>query len=286
MLTGKTTDILSSALGDLPSISPVLMRLSKVTSNPASTAQQVADVVKLDPALSAKMLRLANSAYIGIPRTIDSLKNAVVLLGQKRIYSVALTSGVLLALKKRGEMPFSPKDYWRHSVAVGMIAELVSKSLRRRDFIDSDEAFTAGLLHDIGKLALGCFGADHIKKAAQASREQKIPFFKAEKLNTSHTMAGMLLAKKWNFPPGLCVALSCHHDPAHCAGEKRMVSLVHLSDGVAHLVNVSTFPGETPPQLDADAIALVNVQPELLRAIAGEALQNEKRMEALIECIG
>ena len=152
MLAGKTAAKLLAAIDDLPSLSPVLVRLSKITANPGSSAQQVADVVKLDPALTARIMRLANSAYVGIPRTIDSLKNAVVLLGQKRIYSLALTAGVLLSIKKRGNLPFSHKDFWRHSVAVGMIAESITKNLRRRDSIDNDQAFTAGLLHDIGKL--------------------------------------------------------------------------------------------------------------------------------------
>jgi len=285
MIQDDSTVLLSQEIGDLPSLSQVLMRLSKVTSNPASTAQQVADVVKLDPALTAKVLRLANSAYIGMPRTIDSLKNAVVLLGQKRIYSLAFTAGIVFSFKKKGTLPFSQKDYWRHSVAVGMIAESISKSLHRHDSIDSDEAFTAGLLHDIGKLALGCFNADIMSASIRACMEKKIPFFKAEKVKTSHTLVGLLLARKWNFPPDLCSALACHHAPSDSAAGKRMVSVVHLSDGIAHIVNVSTIPDEAPPELDAGAISLVNVTPERLRAIAGDALQNEKKIESIIECI-
>ena len=285
MARGEIADILSETIGDLPSFSQVLTRLSQITVNPASSAAQVAEVIKLDPALTAKVLRLANSAYVGIPRTIDSLKNAVVLLGQKRVYSLALTSGVLQALKKKEKLPFSQRDYWRHSVAVGMIAESISKSVRRRDTIDSDEAFTAGLLHDIGKLALGCFRAEHIQAAAGRCLENSIPFFMAEQSETSHTTIGGLLARKWNFPEELCNVISCHHGPALSVTGKRMVSTVHLSDGIAHFVNVSTIPGETPPKLDPEAIALINIQPERLRAIAGEALCDEKKIESLIECI-
>ena len=285
MLAGKTAAKLLASIEVLPSLSPIVAKLAQVTASPASSAQQVADVVKLDPALTAKVMRLANSAYVGIPRRINSLKNAVVLLGQKRVYSLALTTGVLLAIKKRADLPFLLKDFWRHSVAVGMIAESISKSLNRRDCIDSDQAFTAGLLHDIGKLAVGCFAAEYIRAAVQDCRGNNIPFFKAEKVNTSHMMVGLLLARKWNFPPDLCSSLACHHDPAQSAGGKRTVAIVHLSDGIAHLVNVSTIPGETAPQLDTDAIALVDIQPERLRTIVGEVLQNEKKAESMIECI-
>jgi putative nucleotidyltransferase with HDIG domain len=285
MVADEKASMLMEAIGDLPSLSHVLVRLSEIAANPASSARHVVDVVKLDPALTAKILRLANSAYVGIPRTIDSLKNAVVLLGQKRVYSLALTAGILLALKKRGPPPFSQRDYWRHSIAVGMIAESISKTLHGRDSIDSDEAFTAGLLHDIGKLAVGCFGASYFLDAVRNCLESKIPFFKAEKPATSHTTIGWLLARKWNFPDDLCSAIARHHDPAPKVTGNRMVSIVHLSDGIAHCVDVATIPGETPPELDAEAKAFVNVQPERLRAIAGEALQNEKKIELFIECI-
>jgi putative nucleotidyltransferase with HDIG domain len=285
MASDEIATMLSESITDLPSLSLVLSKLSRITANPTSSAQQVADIVKLDPALTAKVLRLANSAYFGIPRTIDSLKNAVVLLGQKRVYSLALTSGMLQVLSKKEALPFSHKDFWHHSVAVGMIAEAISKNLRRRDYADSDESFTAGLLHDIGKLALGCFGADYFNQATRESREWNVPFFKGEHAKTSHTTVGLFLAKKWNFPEDLCNALAYHHHIARCPGAKRMVAIVHISDGIAHIVNISTTPGETPPQLEPEAIGLVDVQPERLRAIAGEALQNEKRIEAMIECI-
>ena len=277
---------LSDVINDLPSPSPVLRKFSSVAANPASSAEDMAKVVKLDPALTGKVLRLANSAYTGIPNAVASLKNAVVLLGQKRIYSLVLASGLLSVLKKKSTLPFRLNDYWRHSVSVASIAEAIAKLLRRYDHIDSDEAFTAGLLHDIGKLVVGCFDAKLLAAAAGESRERGIAFFKAENAETSHTAAGGLLARHWNFPPCLYDAIMCHHAPLQSADCKRMVSVVHVSDILAHIAGRTTFAAETAPEFDGNAIAIVNLQPERLRAIANEAVFNEKTIESFINFIG
>jgi putative nucleotidyltransferase with HDIG domain len=285
-MTGRNlTAKILSAIDDLPSLNPVWAKFSQIVADPASSAAQVSDIVRLDPALSVKVLRLANSAYVGIPRTTNSLKNAVVLLGQKRIFSLALTTSVVSSLNKRGLLPFSHREYWRHSVGCAMIAESVAKFIRRRDFIDSDEVFTAGLLHDIGKLAGGCFIPESISDSVRESQKRNVPFFKGEQLETSHTTIGWILAKKWNFPEELCDAIAHHHDIAIDTGNRKVVSLVHMADYIAHLVNFSTIRGEMPPDLNPDAITSVNVFPERLRTIADEALLNEKKIESFIDCI-
>ncbi len=284
MTTSLLAATLSNAINNLPSLRPIFHRFRQVMENPGSSAQHIVDIVKLDPVITAKVLRLANSAYIGVPHTTYSLKNAVVLLGLKRVFSIALASDVLDTLQKKKMLPFSLRDFWRHSVTVAMVAESISKFLRRSDSIDSDEAFTAGLLHDIGKLVLGCFGAEHFVEAEKKSQRDKIPFYSAEKPQMSHTATGGFLARKWNFPVDLCDAIEYHHDPVNRVSAKRMVSIVHLSDGIVHIVNVSET-SEAPPPLNPDVIAAVHVQPERLRVIADEALRNGSKIEAFIESI-
>jgi putative nucleotidyltransferase with HDIG domain len=285
MIRDTIATMLSEKIGALPGMEQTLRKLSDIVANPDSTAGNVAEAVRFDPALAAKVLRLANSAYVGLPRAIDSIKSAVVLLGQKRVYSVALTAGVLKAMNIKDGTPLSQLDFWRHSVAVGMIAESISKSVRRQGAVDSDGAFTAGLLHDIGKLALASFLPGPFRESAERCIENGIPFFQAEQGEMSHVVAGRLLAEKWNFPEDLSNAIAWHHKPLKNAAGKRIVSIVHLADAVAHLMDVPAIRGEAPPQLDTGAIAMVNIQPERLRTIATEALSNEKKIESLIECI-
>jgi HD-like signal output (HDOD) protein len=272
----------SSAINDLPSLTPVLGRLSAVVANPESSAGDIVKLLKLDPALTGKVLRLANSAYVGIPNTISSLKNAVVLLGQKRVHSLALTTSILSAFKSRRPLPFAIEHFWRHSIGAALVAEAISKYLRRYASIDSDEAFTAGLLHDIGKLVLGCYQDAPLASAAQVSAKDKVPFYLSENPETSHTYAGGLLAMHWKFPSNLSDALTYHHNPNRSDDHKQLVAIVHVSDIMVHIIGFSTFPAELSPKLDNDALAAIKLEPEHLRVIANEAVKNEKTIESFI----
>jgi putative nucleotidyltransferase with HDIG domain len=286
MTSSYPTSSVFNAINDLPSIAPVVRTFEAVAANPASSAEDVVKILKLDPALSGKVLRLANSAYAGIPNAIASLKSAVVLLGHKRIYSILLASGVLSILKKTEALPFCLDDYRRHSVCVAVVAESISKFLHRYGPIDSDDVFTGGLMHDIGKLVAGCLDPKLLSAVAKASIDRNIPFFMAENPETSHTVAGGLLARHWNFPRGLADTLMFHHVPEKSDRFQRMVSIVHVADVLTHMAGRSTFPGEPAPQLQSTAVNIVNLPPERLRTIANETIQNEKTIESLLNCLG
>jgi len=275
---------LFNTLATLPSISPIVQKFSALAGNPASSADDVVGLLKLDPALAGKVLRFANSAYVGIPHSIASLKNAVVLLGQKRIFSLVLASTVFSAFKNTSPLPFPLENYWRHSVCVAMVGESIAKVLRRYGPIDSDDVFTGGLLHDIGKLALGCLAPKLVTAAAAVSHDSNIPFFKAEASESSHAVIGGALARHWNFPLHLIDALTFHHAPdAPCASEQ-MVLIIHVSDVLVHMAGRSTLSEETAPALESEIVSRMHVQPERLRTIANEAIQNEKNLESCIQC--
>jgi uncharacterized domain HDIG len=282
MNTIKPVVALSFAINDLPSLAPVLNKLSAVIANQDSSVNDMVKILKLDPALTGKILRLANSAYVGIPNTISSLKNAVVLLGQKRVHSLALTTSILAAFKARKKLPFVLEHFWRHSISTGLVAESISRYLRRYASIDCDEVFTAGLLHDIGKLVLGCYQEEFLVSAEKESHKDKVPFYMSENPESSHMSAGGLLAEHWKFPADLTDALVYHHAPDTCDNNKILVAIVHVSDIIVHMMGYTTFPGEIPPKFDNNAMAAIKLQPEHLRVIATESVQNEKAIESFI----
>jgi putative nucleotidyltransferase with HDIG domain len=273
---------LSRAIGDLPVLSPVVNRIAQVVSNPESSVDAVVDALKLDPVISGKVLKLANSAYVGIPRTISSVKNAVVLLGLKRINSLVLATSVLSHFRDNDKLPFSLFCYWQHSGTVAMIAESVARHLKRYDPIDADDVFSAGLLHDIGKLVLATSTPKLFEQSVEECLTKKKPFFEVEKTAENHCRAGSLLCTHWNLPDALASAVAYHHDPAHAQQNRRIVSIVHIADILAHIIGFSTIEQEpTPPLIDV-AINEVKLPPERLRVIADEALQNEKKVESFI----
>jgi len=273
---------LLKAIFDLPVLSPVVARIAAVVSNPESPVAAVVDALKLDPVVNGKVLKLANSAYVGIPRTISSVKNAVVLLGQKRIYSLVLATTVLSALRAGRDLPFSLYRFWKHSITVAMIAESIAKHLKRYGPIDTEDVFSAGMLHDIGKLVLGIWDAKALQSCVQESIAANVPFYSVEHESTSHTRVGGALCDRWNFPHALKSAVLLHHAPDQASEFRRLVSIVHISDVMAHIIGFSTFEREQLPQPSAIAASEVQLPPERLRVIADDALKNEKKIESFI----
>jgi len=271
-------------INNLPTLSPVLQRINSVMSNPTSSADNVEQALKLDPVIAGKVLRLANSAYVGIPRTISSLKNAIVLLGFKRIHSLVMASTILSSFPGRGvKQAIDLARYWRHSITVALVAESIARHLNRYEAVDSDDLFTAGILHDIGKLILGGFDPERLGAAAAKSREKKTAFYMVEEDEWSHGRAGELLAYHWNFPRDLTASIRYHHAPFERDEFHRMIAIVHLSDVIVHIMGIQVFSDEIAPAFNDRAVALVQLPPERLRVIAQDAIGNQKRLESMLQ---
>jgi len=131
-------------IGDLPTLPTVVTKITQMTSNPQTNAADVGKLIGTDPSLSSKILKLVNSAYYGFPRAINSVTKAIVLLGFNKVKNIALSASVVEAFKKTGKTSkFDFYQFWEHSVACGVAAEVVAKNLRPQVV---DDAFVGGLL--------------------------------------------------------------------------------------------------------------------------------------------
>jgi putative nucleotidyltransferase with HDIG domain len=266
----------------LPSPSPVLRRVSTVVADPASSMDEVVAALKLDPSIAGKILQLANSAYIGIPRSISSLRNAVILLGLKRVQSVIMVSQFVEPLDVSASMhPFSLERFWRHSMTVGLVAESIGRHCKRYEAVDEQELFSAALLHDVGKLAVAAHDASIVRTALEQSNAKGIPFYRAEIEELSHTTVGAHLADQWGFPLELSRSIANHHAPMTEGSLSRFVAIVQVADAMVHLVGYSTFENEMTPMIDEKALCFVPLPPERLRIIAENEAENQKRIEEL-----
>jgi putative nucleotidyltransferase with HDIG domain len=281
-LTNDISSQLVNAIDGLPVLSPLVSRIGATISNPDSSADQIVSALKQDPLLSGRVLKLSNSAYVGIPNTISSVKNAVVLLGRKRVYSLVLASGVSNVLRDTGKLPFPLHNFWRHSITVATIAESIAKHLRRYEPIETEDVFTAGLLHDIGRMVLGCFFATTQTTARDLARKEKTAIFEKETQQLSHAVVGRMLAVRWSFPQALTQSIAFHHVPEQAGANAKLASIVHLADILAHIIGANTFDFEQVPVPAPVAQTLVKLPPERLKVIADETLQNEKILDSLI----
>jgi putative nucleotidyltransferase with HDIG domain len=266
----------------LPTPSPVLRRIASVVADPVSSIPQVVEALKLDPAIAGKILRLANSAYIGMPKSVSSLHNAVVLLGLKRIQSIILVSQFTDPFNgKKNALSFPLERFWRHSTTLALIAESIGRHLKRYDVVDEQEIFSAAILHDIGKLAIAVHEPSILTEADKRGKSEKLPFYRAESDPVSHTAVGALLSDQWGFPLELSLAIAYHHSPERAAGHVRFVSIIHVADVMVHLVGYSTFENEMAPPLDEKALAAIQLPPERLKVIAETEVENQARIEEL-----
>lgn len=257
----------------------MLRKICTVVENTGSTAEQVAEALKLDPATAGKVLCLANSADIGsVPRKISSVQNAVMLLGIPRVRSLVVVTQRINPVIKTVP-PFSLERHWRHSIAVALIAESIARHYQRYGAIDEQEAFSAGLLHDIGKLVLAVYKAERLARAWELSVKEKLPFYKTEEGEWLHSAIGKLLAAHWNFPTELSDAVSGHHGPVPQAGHALIIAMVHVADVMVHTVGLSTFPDEAVPQVDGNALEMMRLPAERLRIIAETEMEHQKKIE-------
>ena len=266
----------------LPTPLPVLRRIAAVVADPAASIPQVTEALKLDPAIAGKILRLANSAYIGMPKSVSSLHNAVVLLGIKRIQSIILVAQFVDPFGgKTRTLPFSLERFWRHSTTCALIAGSIGRHLKRYEIVDEQEIFSAAILHDIGKLVLAVHEPSVLVEADEQSRRERVPFYRAENDRFSHTAVGALLSDQWGFPSDLSAAMACHHAPDRAGANARLVSIIHVADVTVHLIGYSTFENEITPPLDEKALAAVQLPPERLKVIAETEVENQSRIEEL-----
>ena len=214
-----------------PGMPVTATKLLKMLDDPDSTAAQIEDVLRYDAGLTANILKLTNSAYFGIPSKVSSVRQAIMMLGWKRLLQLVMTMCMSTVMKKPiigYDLPQG--ELWRHSVAVSVAAEAVVKALK---IPEAEEVFTAALLHDVGKLVLGGFVKNDMDEI-RAMVAKGIAFEVAEYMviGTDHAEIGASILKKWDFPQDLVNAVNWHHDPETCEQHCTLSDIVHIANTV------------------------------------------------------
>jgi putative nucleotidyltransferase with HDIG domain len=225
-----------SNIRNLPTPPIVFHQIQKVINDPKVSAGQIAKIIQEDPAMSVKVLKLTNSAFYGLSREIESVKQAVVIVGLEAIKNLVLSASVLDMFKGKDiDQEFQDK-FWRHSLAVGFCARILARRSRARGMIDPDSAFSGGLLHDIGKVILCCFlPQEHAQVKEALTGEENLPAFQVEEnvLGYNHAQIGAILAEQWKLPQRLQGAITFHHHPGLSDAEDPVAYIIHISNFVA-----------------------------------------------------
>ena len=260
-----------------PGMPTTAAKLLPLLDNADSTASEIESILKYDPGLTANILKLTNSAYFGIPTRISSVKQAIVLLGWKRLLQVVMTICMSPLMNKTIPGYDLPSGaLWQHSVAVSVAAEILVKELK---IPDADEVFTAALLHDVGKLILGGFVKEDLQNIEDMVTKG-IAFDVAESmvLGTNHAEIGGQILDKWSFPSDLVSAVQWHHDPESCEEHCNLSDIVH----VANTMGIMTGFGKIDQDLALEHFGPVadrlGLAPENLEKMAQQTATYVKKL--------
>jgi HD-like signal output (HDOD) protein len=197
----------------LPVLPQVTLKITDRIQKPSADLIEIAGLIESDPGLSAKVLRLANSSYYSIPGGVTEIKKALQYLGLTTISQIVLTTSVVGTFRALGLSDFPLSEFWKHSFATGLAAELAAREIHDPK-LSSKEAFMGGLIHDLGKLVLLEAYPNQLQQIISDAKTHSTSFYETElKLKFfPHTDLGSLLASHWNLPEAIRLGIRHHHD--------------------------------------------------------------------------
>jgi HD-like signal output (HDOD) protein len=224
-------------VGQLEPIPPVIHKVLELADDPESSLKDLMDVVERDPALTANLLRTVNSAHMGLSVKIDSVRQAVSMLGLQEVVEMVLSQNLSGNLKKSQKgYGLAKGDLWRQSLAVAMMARTLAS---QRDLMSLPAIYTAALLKDIGKVILHEFVADQLEAIQQRVSQDGMSFVEAENevLGMDHAALGGIIAKQWHFSPHMTYMIENHHLTNPASRTDPATATLYLADMVAMMMD-------------------------------------------------
>ncbi len=247
----------------LPILPNIVMQVLSLTEDVNAGARDYERLIVQDAALAAKILRTANSSYFGGNGQITSLRRALSQLGNNTLRSMCLTVSLQSALSSKTlDKAFNPNHFWMHSMAVACAAKILACVGRDSH---AEEAFVAGLVHDIGKLALCMFLPQEAGCVYNLMKTRGLTQFDAEMqfLELTHQDIGHMAAQKWQLPDVYLPPIAHHHDPFRDGQEPdKLTAYVHIGNVIAHEVGLGFEAEGTTHCADPAVLAMLNISEE------------------------
>ncbi len=267
----------------LVSMPQVALQVTRLVEDPNSSAEDIAEAIAREPALAARILRLANSPLYGMRSEVDTVSRAVTVLGTLQVRDLVLASAAVHGFDGIPNELVTMEDFWRHSLYTG----LASRRLARLMLAGREESsFIAGLLHDIGKLVLYHRCPQQVVQAFLAvinGEQERIDAAERALLGFDHAELGGALMAHWALPEHLVAAARYHHRPLQAPERFRREAMrVHVANHIAQMAQLDTTrPGDVPPVEPAawEALGLSPLQvPELVQAVQEEVVEVEEAL--------
>jgi putative nucleotidyltransferase with HDIG domain len=241
----------------LPALPTIAMEVVEMVDNPKTSASKLGRLISTDQALTAKVLKIANSPFYGFPRKISTIDFAIIVLGYDALKEIVISISLVSSLQKKSDAIFDAKGFWDHSITSGVLARRLARDLGYRV---SGEVFVGGLLHDMGVSVIHRYFRNEYKRIVEILQETDLNALEAEEsvMGITHAEVGGWLAERWNLPDHLVEAIRFHHTPARADKNKDLVALIHCADMFACRMSAQVV--EFDKGLDFDPKTLEQLQ--------------------------
>jgi len=225
-----------------PPLPEVAWTILEFTTDICCGVVQLEAIIRRDQALAGGILKMANSAYFGLSKRVDSIRQAAVVLGNNRLRNLAVAVSLGGVLKQSA----FGRSLWEHSLGSAITASALADLV---GYPDRERAFLAGILHDIGKSALNNQHADLFIDSVQLAENEGIGSVEAERriIGTDHCRIGAMLAKRWSLPATLVEAIEMHHDPLSALEDRELTMLINMADGLCQKMGIGP---RVKPEID------------------------------------
>jgi HD-like signal output (HDOD) protein len=228
-------------LSDLPPLPQALQRLMEIMHSEIASAKELESLIKYDQSLSAKILRIANSAFYGMRSQVTTLSRAIMTIGYIKARNLCLCTLLMeYFADKRSINHLQRELYWKHAFATARIA---AEMANKRPWVSKEEAYILGLLHDLGRIIMAIHFQEHYRAIRNLAENRKLPMWFAEiQYGLTHTEIGRWAAVKWAFPEVFQKVMEFHHMPERSATFGPEARLICLADTLAHSRELVEFP--------------------------------------------
>ena len=259
----------AAEISTILSLPEVYLRLHELMDKPNSNAEELGSVIRHDPGLSVRLLKIVNSSFYGFPSKIDNLNRAITIIGIQELENLVLATTASATFNKIPSDLIDMSCFWHHSVYVGITAKLLAKSC---ELPHTDHMFAAGLLHDVGQLIIFHKAPREARMALQQAQPTDDGLYQAEKevLGFSHGDVGAELFRVWKLPPIFAEVAAFHHEPRLAKNFILETAIVHLANSLANTLEPARNITECCSNCDPKAKEIIGLSEQALTNILDE----------------
>ncbi|MBU0673365.1 MAG: HDOD domain-containing protein [Proteobacteria bacterium] len=240
-------ETIAKKYSDLKTLPHVAIRVNQMVHSGNVTMQDFEEVIRLDPVLVSRLLKLVNSPYFGLVNRVDSIAKAVVFIGMKNLRNLVAVEALRDVFKEGDPAEgFSRKNLWMHSATVAILAEMIATRIFG---ISGEDCFLAGIIHDIGLVAEDQVAGEQLRAACRLfnAQERSIVEFERESIGTDHCRVGSILARQWNLPEDIQKAIRFHHDRSRDVVPESPIGILQMAEYFAGKVNYAVVTNQVEP---------------------------------------